>query len=541
MWQRASVVSFARIGMSCCFVPGLLWLSAQSSFAASCPVVHPSAPNEADAAFLAGDFLKAEGLYETELAKNPGDADLAVGLVHALLRQQKVQEAAGTVERLIGEKPAPAALLTVRGEVELRQGEPWTAAATTQASAKLDPCNPRTLLLFGRIAGLTSRYATQPKLLAAAHQLSPDDAEIRLAWIATLPTDRRIQETEAYLASPHGDDEETLTNLRTELEQLKIWAEEPRKPCTLASPTSTAVITMSELRAIRAGQISTEAVDVTVNDHRARLSMDTSYNPRLPIEGVSGLLILRSVADHMGLKPIFKNMVPGIGPQGPRAGYVAIADSISVGGVEFNNCAVQVMDGPFWNDADGAVSLTLLSDFLVTIDYPSHKILLGPLPTLPAPAATPGGRTDRYLAPEMKDYTTLYRPDGDLVLPVSVNGKSPMLFLLDTSIFRTMLSPEAGHEIAEGHKSSKYEVRPGNGTVDYTFSAGEVKLSLAHLTQSVARIGTFDTTRFTMDGGMAISGVIGDETLHGLTIHVDYRDGLIKMDFDPKRGGAFSR
>jgi hypothetical protein len=26
----------------------------------------------------------------------------------------------------------------------------------------------------------------------------------------------------------------------------------------------------------------------------------------------------------------------------------------------------------------------------------------------------------------------------------------------------------------------------------------------------------------------------------GLTIHIDYRDGLVKLDFDPKRAGAFS-
>lgn len=539
-------------------VPGLIWVCACPLLAVNCTVVHHSAPTEADTAFLAGDFAKAADLYQAALAKSPGDTDLANGLVHSLLRQQKVEDAADAVHGLIGDKPSPAGLLTLRGEVELSQGEPWTAAETAGASAKLDPCNPRTLFLIARIAGLTSRFATAGKLLAAAHQLDPEDAEIRAAWMTSLPATQRIPETEAYLASPRGDSEEAVSELKMDLEQLKKWAEEPRKPCTLASQTVGAQIPLSEIRS-NGGYSSYNALDVMVNGHRARLSVDTSYNVRLPIEGVSGLLILRSAADHMGLKPLFQNVVPGTGgrvsgvasfngrvklavgshAQGGRSGYVAYADSISIGGVEFHDCAVQVMDGEYWNDADGSISMSLFSDFLVTLDYPSHKFILGPLPARPGSAAA-NGPADRYIAPEMKDYTAIYRAGSDLFLPVSVNGKSPMLFLLDTAVGYSMLSPEAAHEVAEGHRSSKYEVRDTSFNVDTTFSAGDVKLSFAGVNQNVSQIRSFDTSMFSKDAGMEISGLIGDATLRGVTIHIDYLDGLVKVDFDPKRAGAFS-
>ena len=135
------------------FVFGLLWLPAHPLFAANCALVHHPAPSEADTAFLAGNFAKAAELYQAALTKNPGQEDVAIGLVHALLRQQKIQGAADAVHASIGDKPAPAALLTLRAEVELRQGQPWTAAETANASAKLDPCNPRTLLMIARVAG----------------------------------------------------------------------------------------------------------------------------------------------------------------------------------------------------------------------------------------------------------------------------------------------------------------------------------------------------------------------------------------------------
>jgi hypothetical protein len=241
----------------------------------------------------------------------------------------------------------------------------------------------------------------------------------------------------------------------------------------------------------------------------------------------------------MGLKMLFKNDVPGIGPQGARSGYVAYADSISIGGVEFRDCAVQVMDGAYWSDADGSMSLNMLRDFLVTLDYPGHRLVLGPLPARPGDAAT-SGAGDRYIAPEMKDYTAVYRTGSDLLLPASINGKYPSLLLIDTAMGFSALSPVMSHEVAEGHWDKKYEVRDTSGTVDTRFSAGDVTLSFAHMTQNVTHISSFDAARFSKDAGMEISGFIGQATLKGLAIHIDYRDGLVKLDFDPKRAGAFS-
>jgi hypothetical protein len=197
------------------------------------------------------------------------------------------------------------------------------------------------------------------------------------------------------------------------------------------------------------------------------------------------------------------------------------------------------MDGEFWNDADGSLSMSLLSGFLVSIDFPAHKVLVGQLPAGPA-GASAGGLYDRSVAPEMKDYTPIYRSGSDLILPGAVNGKFPMLFLLDTAVGYSLLSPEAAHQVADGHRNSKYEVRDTNAAVDTAFSAGDVTLSFARLTQNVTHIDSFNLSQFSKDAGMEISGLIGDRTLRLMTIHIDYRDGLVKLDFDPKRAGAFS-
>ncbi|HEY2858309.1 MAG TPA: tetratricopeptide repeat protein [Terracidiphilus sp.] len=500
----------------------------------SCKVIHHPAPSSADTAFLAGDFAKAADLYKTALAQNPGQADAAIGLVHSLLRQQRVIDAANEVQTTIGEKSAPPELLTLRGEVELRQGEPWTAGETASASAKLDPCNPRTLFLISRLARLNSKNAAASRFLASAHTLDPEDAEIRAAWMDGLPSAGRIPELEAYLAAPRGDDAEAVTERRVQLEQLKKLPADLQPTCALVSKPTATEVPFSAVTSLRTGGASWPAFEVNVNAHKIQLAIDTGYNARLPIEGVSGLLILESTAKHLGLKPLYQLEVPGIGPQGPRGGFIAFADSISIGGIEFHNCAVQVINSKFAGDVDGVISMSLMSDFLVTIDYPSHKFAFDPLPALPT-GKPANGVSDRYIAPEMSDYTEIYRSGSDLLLPVLVNNKYLRLFLLDTSIGVTMLSPEAAHEIAEGHKDSKYEVRDTSGKVDYQFTACGVSLSFARTTQKFNCVSTFDTSRFTRDSGMAISGFLGDESLQTMKVQIDYRDGLIKLDSDSKR------
>jgi hypothetical protein len=517
----------------------LLSLAARSMFAGTCKVVHPPAPSEADTAFLDGNYTSAAGLYKAALAKNPDDADLMIGLVHALLRQHKVMEAADALPAPTRSAPESSALMTLRGEVELRQGEPWKAVKTALASNTLDPCNPRTMLLLSRLEALNSQYATARKMLVKAHQIDSEDAEIRAEWIKTLPVEQRIPEMEAYLAAPRGDSADERRDLQTDLGHLKAWAAEPRKPCTMVSTAANAEIPFVPILS-NSDRLIAFGLSVKVNNHAARLAIDTSYNARLAIDGVSGLLISRSAAQHSGLKPIFQNDVPGTGPQGPRAGFVGIADSVAIGAVEFHNCAVQVMDVNFPNGADGVIGLEILSSYLITLDYPAKKLVLETLPARPQQMAATDGLYNRYTAPAMKDYTPILGSGSDLILPLSVNGRPPMLFVIDTAIGSSVTSPGAGYELTTGHKDSRFESRDMSTLWDATYTIQDAVLSFAGVSLTESSIRPFDTSRFTDDSGMEISGMLGLKTLSRTTIHIDYRDGLLKFDYDPARKSALS-
>jgi predicted aspartyl protease len=265
-------------------------------------------------------------------------------------------------------------------------------------------------------------------------------------------------------------------------------------------------------------------LDVKLNNRNARLEIDT---------GAGGLVVTRGVAQRAGLKPFSQTEMGGIGDQGDKPGYTAYADSIRIGNLEFQDCTVEVLDSRHGlEDVDGLIGMDVFSRFLVTLDYPMHNLLLGPLPQRPGEMAspTPGLKTDeadsdssdfaeagksqdssntagksadatgatasaqtavakpanhgpydRYFAPEMKDYTPAYRVAHDLILPASLNGKKLKLFIMDTGAWTTTISPEAAREVTKVHNYSDMEVSGISGKVKKVYSADDITFRFAHL------------------------------------------------------------
>ncbi|MGB8030710.1 MAG: aspartyl protease family protein [Terracidiphilus sp.] len=535
-----------------------------------CPVLHHGPPTDADKALLAADYAKAETLYRAALATNPSDVAPTVGLVHALLRDQKVQEAADTAQAALASAPGSAALITLRGEVEFRQGEPWIAAQSANESFKLDPCNPRTQLLFADLFRLSSFYASARAHILTAHLLDPDDPEIHGEWMMTLPLNQRISEIESYLEEPRGDDAEEVRHLKDYLEHIQKLSTEPRKPCKLISQIKATQMPFAYLMR-DATHVDGFGLDVKLNNRSARLEIDT---------GAGGLLVTSAIAKHAGLQAFSHHQIGGVGDEADRNGFTAYVDSIRIGDLEFQNCAVQVIDGRYMpGDIDGLIGMDVFSQFLVTLDYPMRKLSLSPLPPRPGEdpgsagklktesddeendgqamekSAQPGtavapanaaaenppthGPYDRYVAPQMMDYTKVYRVGQDLILPAALNASKIKLFILDTGSWTTTVSPQAAREVTKVYGDSSFRVEGINGEVSKTYLANKIVFRFANLSQEVNDVLAFDTSKLSKADGMEISGLLGATTLFQLTIHIDYRDGLVRFEYDPKHGNHF--
>ncbi len=558
----------------CIWICGLLSSGSLPAFAVACRVAAAHAPSEAESAFLKGDFDQAVTLYQAQLKLKPGEAENIAGLVDALLRQQKVSDAADIVQKALAGQPKSTTLLTAKAEVLYRQGTPWLAGNVVEDTLHEDPCNARLHLVHARLLRLSSFYASAQKELRIAHQLDPYDPAIRREWIGTLSTRQRIAELEQYLASPTGDDPEDIRHLRTYLEALQKRLTEPHKSCRLVSSANSTEIPFAMMMR-DATHIRAFGLDVKLNDHNARLEIDT---------GAGGLLVSRSVAQRAGLKPFVETGVSGIGSEGEKKAYTAFANSIKIGSLEFHDCMVEVLDSRNVVDSDGLIGMDVLSGFLVTLDYPIRKLQLGPLPPRPtdngsqaptlhtgegteddddtpvtgatagsvgqapakdtsanpavAAAPTPKGPQDRYIAPEMKSYSSVYRVGHLLMIPTSLNNASnpPKLFILDTGAFSTTISPEAAREVTKLHRNGTIAAVKGiSGKDEKVYQADDVTFYFASLAQKAINVVSIDTSNLSKSEGLEISGFIGANTLNQVTMHIDYRDGLVKFDYNPNR------
>ena len=507
-----------------------------------CHVVPAHEPTAAEKAYLAGNASQAESLYREALGKAPHDATLTAGLVRSLLREQKVDDAASAVATELATAPNSVPLLTASAEVQYRQGKVAQAFATVNEAFKIDPCNPRLYLISARIFRLNSMYASERRDIATAHALDPSDMDIRRTWLGTLPLTQRIDEQKQLLATANGMDPEERARVEKGLPNLMRWASNSDKTCHVASDTSATELPMVPILAEgNSTRIQSWGLRVLFNGKETILGVDT---------GASGLTINRAVADRAGLKPVGRIELGGVGDQGPQGAFVAYVDSIRIGALEFRDCTATVTDRKDILTMDGLIGTDVFSSYLVTLDYPMRKFLLSQLPPRPNDAAGRSGTLnteagdqgasaqpqDRYISPTMKDYVGFFRSGHFMLVPTRLNGKTERLFMVDTGAFSSSISPETAREVTKVHGNAPVEVRGLSGNVAKISTSEAVLFQFGGIQQQNNDLFAFDTSGLSRSAGMEVSGFLGSTVLRQLTISIDYRDGLIKFDYDPKHG-----
>jgi predicted aspartyl protease len=533
--------------------------AAASVHGESCSIAQPHPLTPEQLAMIGGNYTQAEVLYRAEIEKTPNDQELTAALARTLLAEQKTGDAESTIRTALAADPQSPVLLTALAEVQYREGVPWDEAKTLGAAQVKGVCYPKLHLAFSKFYRLNSYYASAQHEIQVAYRLDPFDPAIRRAWVESLPLGQRIAELKKYLAT-HDSNQEAMDSAKRELAYLENRVENQTNSCHLASGVTATDIDFTPIL-IDMQHIRGWGLDVAFNGHKSRLEVDT---------GAGGLYISRSVAEHAGLKPVAKSEIGGIGDKGAQSGYTAYADSIKIGGLEFKNCLVEVSDRRNVAEIDGLIGMDVFSAFLVTLDFPWHKLTLSPLPVYPgataAPASlnteqasspdektsddksadassgsatgpkSPSGPHDRYIAPEMEKWTKVYRVGHQLMVPTALNKKTMHLFIMDTGAFRTSISPAAASEVTKVRSDDYSGVHGISGSVKNVSRGDKVIVQFAGLQQETDGMLSFDNSGISRGIGVEVSGFLGFDVLHLLVVKIDYRDGLVSFDYSEDRG-----
>jgi predicted aspartyl protease len=513
-----------------------------------CHVAAAHDPTPAENALTSGKLDDAEKLYREAVSKSPHSPEDDAGLIRTLLIEQKIDDAASAAQSALAAKPDSVALLTALAEVQFRQGKIAESAGTADQAFRSDRCYARLYLLRGRILHLNSMDASANRAINAAHVLDPYDPNIRGAWVQTLPLAQRIEQQKQYIAANPSADGEERKRAQAYLSYLESESNDKSKGCRMVSSITSTQIPLTPL-AWQSGLQLRRGLRVLLNNKEADLEVDS---------GASGLVVSRSVAERSGLKAADHIQLGGVGDEGAQAGYTAQVDSIRIGSLEFRDCRVEVGDRQDIVGGDGLIGTDVFRSFLVTLDFPMGKFILAPLPPRPgdAPGATAtlstsakgqgtgaaaessdsSGPQDRYLPPEFKDYTQLFRSGHFLILPVMLNHKVPRLFIVDTGAATSSISPDAAAAVTKVHGNSPVGIIGLNGKVAKVSTGDHIVLNFGGIEQTNNDLFSFDTANISRAAGVEISGFLGDTVLRELTISIDYRDALIKFDYDLRHG-----
>ena len=521
----------------------------------------------ADQLYKAGKFAAAAEKYQALLKIDAKLVPAEAGLIESWLHQEKIDEASAEATKALGAQPNSAALLAAMGDVQFRLAKMPEAEASYYKALKIDPRELRACLGLVRLYRAYSLYRRAYDALAVAHQIAPDDPQVQRWWFNTLPRRERMAAIEAYLAGPHPDDPEETEHLQHYLDFLKATIDKPAHACRLVSKveqTDTKLQRMSN----NPKRIDGFSLVVKLNDHNTHLLLDT---------GASGILVGRKSAEKAGLKRISDIRLRGIGDQGPQVGYLAVADHIRIGELEFADCVVTVSDRTPFADEDGLVGANVFSSYLIDIDFPAEKVSLSPLPKRPDDTVVPTAlnsegesRTnsdddtdkaaadhqvestgdtsktakatptrnlpkDRYVAPEMKSWTPVFHFGHQLLIATEVNNSKPMLFLIDTGAWTNFLSTRAAREVTKISPDARMHVKGMSGSVADVYSADKATLRFSHINQKAWDVVAFDLSNHSKRTGTEVSGILGFQLLGRLQLKIDYRDGLVDFSYDPSQ------
>ena len=515
-------------------------------FSHSAPQAYAQVPATADSQQDAPSTAKALDLlrarkYELASAEYQRIIDAGAnasagyaGLARVYLRQERVDEALKAALKAVELGTKLAVPHVVLGEVYFRQGKIEEAAEEFRRLILLNTSDPRAYYGLYRVMLISSDYHKAKLLLDRAYKLDSSDPDILRAWSSYLPVKDRIQALEDGLKLEIGD-QEYREKQEHQLAALKAFAASQKRACSLSSAiTSTETPLMPIM--VDAKRARGYGLPVKFNGAASTLLLDT---------GASGFSISPRLAEKAGIQKAADTYYFGFGDQGEQKGYTGYVETIQVGNLLFKDCYVEVLNKPLSANEDGLLGVDVFSQFLVELNFPDQKLALSKLPDDPArPATVLGLETqtdtetrfhDRYVAPEMRTFFPIYRVGHNLMIPAKLNGQGPALLVLDTGSADDLLHLESARLVSKISSPGTFTLRGVSGEVSKVLRAQDVTIQIPGFTQKLYTVLVIDLASFGKGIGIQTSGFLGFETLHMLDIKIDYRDGLLQFNFDPKR------
>jgi tetratricopeptide (TPR) repeat protein len=504
------------------------WIWMIALLPAGCFAWEATAADHAIAVYKQGDYKQAIPLLEACLKDAPKDIVLRSDLLSALVYEGRLEAATDAADTGETDFPDAPEMLAARGEYAFYIADIGEAQKLFKRAIQIKEQTARADFGLSRIAQMASSYHSARMLCMRAHEIDPDDAWITQRFLGYVPREKREPQLSEFIAAHPWFYKDVQTFRKTEDEiKQELAGKKAYEPDGERKETSVKLLTMS------AGPNHPYGVGVEfrINDGRIlRLLLDT---------GASGILLTQKAVDKAELDHLGSFKSWGIGDEGKRETFAAVADRCEVGTLQFKRCVVNALSGKrsIGPDEDGLIGADFFDDYLIQIDFQRKSMHLTPFPERPP---NPAGY-DRTVPPEEKDFVPVLRRGMHLYIPTKLNDANWGLFLLDTGAMMSNVDSEFARMSTKIHGDYHMHVRGISGEVKNVFEADKAMLQFAHFRQNNLGLTAFDLNNQPDHQEFRTSGILGISVLSMFRLSIDYRNGLVKFDYifenKPKKRG----
>jgi predicted aspartyl protease len=424
----------------------------------------------------------------------------SAGSVADLLLKDEVQQA----EALLDKQPKTAESIALRGEIEFRKGNFDKADGLYKDALKMDSKNARAHFGLGKLAlgKVKTKQAVQE--MARAIELNPKEPLYRLYASEAFGADKNYTEQrkqlEEYLKL-NPQDEDRLTEAKAGLEMLKAFGSEPLGVVD-APPNPAPIRFRKTLNLIFA--------DVMINGKGPyAFAIDT---------GATQTVLSEKLAALAGLETITSTVVFGIGGAGKVDTKLYKVKELSVGSVKIKNIPVGTFNDPLISQlADGILGTSILSDFIMTVNYPDSLLELA---RKRAPNTAAG------------EVLPVWFFSNLLLLPLDVNGKRGN-FIVDTGAVTTVLSHSMAAQLGINANTPGAKIDLGiagvGGFEGVVLKVPDVTLKTPKNTEAFPQVVSIDLKQISKMIGTEVAGVVGYDFFSDYKLTLDYNAAEVKL------------
>lgn len=468
--------------------------------------------------YKSGDFEKAIPLLQAACREKSQDPVTRAAFLSSLVYEGRLDEASAEAGQDAAAFPESPEMTAARGEFAFYMGNMPEAEKLFRSAIALKGNTARAYYDLYRLYRAASHFRTSRLMCLKAHDIDPEDALITKAWIRYLVSEKRKSVEDAFVSAhpwlyKHADrDKRNGKEISRELNKRKVFElDGERKETTL------------QLISLRNGPnyLRGMGLEFRIGDSRTlRLLLDT---------GSSGILVKQSAIDKAQLTHLGSGDAWGIGDNGVRNIFSAIADTCQIGALKYKACLIRATEGKsrIAGDEDGLIGPDVFSDYLMEIDFQNRKLHLSPMPDRkPVPQGY-----DRVVDANGPGFTPVFRMGDHLFVSATVNDKCTGLFLIDTGSSLSFIDSAFAQLSMKIHGNDHMHVAGVSGRVKKVYEADEAVIQFARFRQRNLDLTAFNLNNSPEHTEIRTAGILGLPVLMMFRLTLDYRNGLVKFDY----------